>query len=73
MVVQPSNQQQNSNQAMMKWFFPLFSLWICATSNAGFALYWVAANIIQVIQQLVINKWIDYSDSKKKLIEEAGK
>ena len=68
-----ANPQQQSNQAMMKWFFPLFSLWICATSNAGFALYWVAANIIQVIQQLVINKWIDYSDSKKKLIEEAGK
>jgi len=70
---QPTDQKQNSNQAMMKWFFPLFSLWICATSNAGFALYWVFANIIQVIQQLVINKWIDYSDSKKKLIEEAGK
>ena len=69
----PSNSQQNSSQQMMKWFFPLFSLWICATSNAGFALYWVFANIIQVIQQLVINKWIDYSDSKKKLIEEAGK
>ena len=70
---QPNNQQQNSNQQMMKWMFPLFSLWICASSNAGFALYWVFANIIQVIQQLVINKWIDYSDKKKKLIEEAGK
>lgn len=70
---QPTDQKQNSNQQMMKWFFPLFSLWICASSNAGFALYWVFANIIQVIQQLVINKWIDYSDSKKKLIEEAGK
>ena len=70
---QPTDQKQNSNQQMMKWMFPLFSLWICATSNAGFALYWVFANIIQVIQQLVINKWIDYSDSKKKLIEEAGK
>ena len=70
---QPTDQKQNSNQQMMKWMFPLFSLWICASSNAGFALYWVFANIIQVIQQLVINKWIDYSDSKKKLIEEAGK
>ena len=67
------NPQQNANQTMMKWFFPLFSLWICATSNAGFALYWVFANAIQVIQQLVINKWLDYSDKKKKLIEEAGK
>ncbi len=69
----PSGDKQNSNQAMMKWFFPLFSLWICATSNAGFALYWVFANIIQVIQQFGINKWIDFTNSKKKLIEEAGK
>ena len=69
----PSNSQQNSTQQMMKWFFPLFSLWICATSNAGFALYWVFANIIQVFQQIAINKWISYTDSKKKLIEEAGK
>ena len=69
----PSNSQQNSSQQMMKWFFPLFSLWICATSNAGFALYWVFANIIQVFQQIAINKWISYTDSKKKLIEEAGK
>lgn len=67
-----SDQQKSTNQ-MMKWFFPLFSLWICATSNAGFALYWVAANVIQVLQQVLINKWLDYSDSKKKLNEEAGK
>jgi len=70
---EPNKEKQQSNQAMMKWFFPLFSLWICASSNAGFALYWVFANIIQVIQQIAINKWIDYSNSKKKLIEEAGK
>ena len=68
------NNQQTSTQQVMKWFFPIFSLWICSTSNAGFALYWVFANVIQVIQQFAINKWLDYSESKKKLIiEEAGK
>lgn len=65
----PANNQSanknSNNQQLMKWFFPLFSLWICSTSNSGFALYWVFANIIQVIQQIVINKWIDYSDKKK--------
>lgn len=68
-----ANQQQASQQQFMKWFFPLFSLWVCASSNAGFALYWVFANIIQVAQQFFINKWIVYSDSKNKVIEEAGK
>lgn len=64
------NDQQASSQQLMKWFFPLFSLWVCSTSNAGFALYWVFANIIQVIQQIVINKWLDYSEAKKKPTEE---
>ncbi len=70
-----ASEQQKSTNQLMKWFFPLFSLWICSSSNAGFALYWVAANVIQVLQQLVVNKWIDYSDAKKKTLtnEEAGK
>ena len=67
-----STEQQKSSNQMMKWFFPLFSLWICSSSNAGFALYWVAANVIQVLQQILINKWIKITDSKK-LNEEAGK
>ena len=67
-----STEQQKSTNQMMKWFFPLFSLWICSSSNAGFALYWVAANIIQALQQVLINKWIKITDSKK-LNEEAGK
>ena len=64
-------QQQNSTSAMMKWFFPLFSLWICASSNAAFALYWVFINFFQIIQQYIIGKIIDRSDAKKKLVEEA--
>ena len=64
---------QPDTQKFMKWFFPLFSLWICATSNAGFALYWVAANFLQILQQFIINKWISFTDNRKKLNEEAGK
>ncbi len=68
---QPATQQQNSNSAVMKWFFPIFSLWICASSNAAFALYWVFINFFQIIQQYIIGKFIDRSDAKKKLVEEA--
>ena len=60
----PTDNAANKNNQIMKYFFPLFSVWICASSNAGFALYWVAVNIIQAIQQLVINKWLDHTDSK---------
>ena len=69
---QPKKEQAD-NQKFMQWFFPLFSLWICATSNAGFALYWVAANILQLVQQFIINKWIDFTDNRNKLNEEANK
>ena len=66
-----SSEQQNSTNAVMKWFFPIFSLWICASSNAAFALYWVFINFFQIIQQFIIGKMIDRSDAKKKLTEEA--
>ena len=65
------NTQANSTSKMMQWFFPLFSLWICASSTAGFALYWVASNLIQIIEQYALDKWIDYSEQKKQLTKEA--
>ena len=58
---------------MMQWFFPLFSLWICATSTAGFALYWVASNLIQIVEQYLLGKWIDYSEKKKNEQKELSK
>lgn len=56
------NDAQQQTNKMMQWFFPLFSIWICATYTSAFALYWVFSNVFQVLQQLVIN-W--YFDKKK--------
>ncbi len=53
--------QQQTNK-MMQWFFPLFSIWICASYTAAFAIYWVFINVFQILQQLFIN-W--YFDKKK--------
>ena len=69
---QSSNAQQASTNKFMQWFFPLFSLWICASSNAAFALYWVFINVFQIAQQFIIGKLINRSENKKKLIEEAS-
>ena len=52
------------NSPMMKWFFPLFSVYICATSNAAFSIYWMAANVIQIVQQLAVNAWFARQDAK---------
>ena len=70
---QQTSSQQNSSSALMKWFFPIFSLWICATSTAAFALYWVFVNIFQILQQFIIGKLIDRSEAQKTLVEEATK
>ena len=71
-----SDEQQAAANAMnsgfMKWFFPLFSLWICAGYNAAFAIYWMAANVIQVVQQIIVNWYFDRQDRKAALEEEGA-
>ena len=63
---QKSDQPQSNpmNSPVMKWFFPIFSVWICATSNAAFSIYWMAANVIQIVQQLLVNWYFDRQDAK---------
>lgn len=53
----------------MKYFFPLFSVFICLTSNAGFALYWVVSNLIATAMNVLITKHYDKQD---KLAEAKG-
>ncbi len=54
-----NGQPQPNSGAFMKWFFPLFSLWICASSNAAFALYWVTSNLIGLVTNQLINWDLD--------------
>ena len=71
----PEEQQAAANamnSGFMKWFFPLFSLWICAGYNAAFAIYWMAANVIQVVQQVIVNWYFDRQDRKAALEEEGA-
>ncbi len=71
-----SEEQQAAANAMnsgfMKWFFPLFSLWICAGYNAAFAIYWMAANVIQIIQQVAVNWYFDRQDRKAAAMEDGA-
>ncbi len=73
---QPTAQQgQQSGQGtmnFMKWFFPLFSLYICASYNGAFALYWVTANLIMMVQTWGINKYLDQKDAKKAAVAGEG-
>lgn len=55
-------QQQASTNNFMKWFFPIFSLWLCSSYTAAFALYWVTSNLIAMAQNYGINKYLDHKD-----------
>jgi YidC/Oxa1 family membrane protein insertase len=59
--------QQAGMGNFMKYFFPLFSVYICLTSNAAFALYWVTSNLIATAMSYGINM---YYDRKEKLVSQ---
>ncbi|MBP3635984.1 MAG: membrane protein insertase YidC [Clostridia bacterium] len=56
--------QQKSTSNFMKWFFPIFTLWLCFSYTAAFALYWVASNLIAMAQNWGINKYLDAKEKK---------
>ncbi|MDR1598879.1 MAG: YidC/Oxa1 family membrane protein insertase [Oscillospiraceae bacterium] len=57
-----ANQQTQGTGQMMKIFMPLFSLWICSTSNAAFSLYWVVTNIFMMGEQWALNMYFAARD-----------
>jgi len=59
-------QQQPNTGNFMKWFFPIFSLMLCSSYNAAFALYWVTSNLIAMAQNTLINKYLDHKDQVAK-------
>ena len=56
----------------MKWFFPFFTLYICSSYNAGFAIYWVAANIISWVSGIIMNDVFNKQDKQRAAAELAG-
>lgn len=56
----------NSSMKMMMYFMPLFSLWLCSSYNASFALYWVVGNLIAIGQQLFFTWYFKQKEEKDK-------
>lgn len=75
-VIQPVTPTEGANSSasttgnFMKWFFPLFSLWICSTSNASFSIYWVTSNLVAMAQTYGINKYLDMKEKRTATIGE---
>ena len=65
-----ANQQAQANSNFMKWFFPLFSLFVCSGYSAVFSLYWVMGNVIAAVQTVGINWYLDRKEKKEAIAGE---
>ncbi len=48
-------QAQGCSNKMMMWFMPIFSIYICATGNTAFALYWFTSSLYAFAQMRVVD------------------
>ena len=62
----PQLSQNGSSGKFMLWFFPLFSIYICATSTTAFAVYWLASNVYAIVQNIIIDAVFRAKEKKKK-------
>lgn len=58
----PSSGEETGTGKFMKWFFPIFSVWICISSNAAFAIYWVFVNVWSIISSYGVNFYLEKKD-----------
>ena len=61
---QPSTSADAENpmaQSMktMTTTMPIFSAFICITMPAGLGIYWIATSVVTIIQQLIVNAYMD--------------
>ena len=73
--VDPDNPTAQSMQTMNN-IMPLMSAFFCITMPIGLGIYWIASSVVQIIQQLAINAYmekIDIDEMVKKNIEKVNK
>ncbi len=52
----PGETDPNATTNAMTKFMPFMTLWFTFIMPAGISIYWIAGNILQIIQQFVINR-----------------
>lgn len=71
----PDNPTAQSMQ-MMNTTMPLFSAFICVTMPIGLGIYWIATSVVQIIQQLFVNAYlekVDIDEMVRKNVEKINK
>ncbi|MCI6886134.1 MAG: YidC/Oxa1 family membrane protein insertase [Lachnospiraceae bacterium] len=75
---QPQDENSTSAQMMkqMNVMMPLMSVFFCFTFPAAIGIYWVASSAFQIIQQVIVNAYLDKVDIDEmiaKNLEKANK
>lgn len=68
-ATQPNAGNENASAStgnFMKYFFPIFSLFICSSFNAMFALYWAISNIFGWLETIILNYIFEKKDREEK-------
>ena len=76
-MLQPATADTSANNSgsgkFMKWFFPIFSVIICMTSTAAFAIYWVIVNIWSIVSSYIMNIVFEAKDKHKVIAPDTEK
>lgn len=78
MAGQPSQDPDAPGAGMMKQMnvmMPLMSVFFCFTFPAAIGIYWVASSVFQIIQQMIVNAYlnkVDMDEMIKKNLEKAN-
>ena len=65
----PANDDENNTAAqsmkMMNTMMPIISAVFCISMPSGLGLYWIMGSVVQCVQQVFINKYMDKVDVEK--------
>lgn len=64
----PENSQQNASMNSILYIMPLISIWLGYSFPIGVGVYWIASNVLSIIQTLLLKKIVKLpvEDKKKK-------
>ena len=63
--VNTGNNPTGKSMNAMMYLMPLLSLWIGYTMNLGVALYWVATNVLSLIQTILLPRFLKKKEEVK--------
>ena len=70
-VTQTPGQQSNAQMKMMLYVMPIVFFFVLYNVPSGLLVYWIMSNILTLIQQLAINKYLNQKKAALQAQEES--